>query len=104
MNNHEQHSKHSHEHSSHEHSHEHSSQGHSHAQTPSDSKAPTSKEELTALLSYMVSHNKHHAEELEDLAKNAEGEASIALQNAISSFTEGNRQLEIALGFIKAHI
>lgn len=82
-----------------EHTHE-----HSHTQTNDASKAPTSKEELTALLSYMVSHNKHHAEELEDLAKNAEGEAAVALQNAISSFTEGNKQLEIALEFIKAHI
>ena len=90
-----------HEHS-HEHSHEHTS-AHSHGHDhPHGAKSQTtSREELLALLSYMVSHNKHHCEEIADLAKNTEGDAFNALQNAIRSFEEGNQQLEIALEALK---
>jgi len=56
-----------------------------------------SKEETLALLAYMVSHNKHHAEELTNLSAGVQGEAAIALQKAISLFQEGNQALETAL-------
>lgn len=56
-----------------------------------------SGEELIALISYMVSHNHHHAEELNDLASNASGPAKEAIAQAIRSFEEGNRHLEKAL-------
>lgn len=83
---------HSHEHNhGHEHTHDHT-HNHSH-----DVNSPESKEELLALLSYMVSHNKHHAAELEELSKNTTGEAFDLLQKAIASYTEGNRLLEEAL-------
>lgn len=54
-------------------------------------------EELLALLSYMVAHNHHHAEELAQLAAQTDGAAAEALQKAILSFEEGNKQLETAL-------
>ena len=63
--------------------------------------APTSKEERLALLAYMVSHNKHHAEELAELAKGTTGAAAECLQKAIASFDAGNAQLEIALKLLK---
>lgn len=81
----------------HTHSHEHN-HGHEHTHTHSGgTDTPDSKEELLALLSYMVSHNKHHAAELEELSKNTTGEAFDLLQKAIASYTEGNRLLEEAL-------
>ena len=48
----------------HEHTHEH---GHTHE--------VHSPEETVALLTYMVGHNQHHAEELHELAHSVEGEA-----------------------------
>ncbi len=83
---------HSHEHNhGHEHTHDHT-HNHSH-----DVNSPESKEELLALLSYMVSHNKHHAAELEELSKSTSGVSYDLLQSAIASYNEGNRLLEEAL-------
>ena len=84
---------HSHNHA-HDHSHAHS---HDHAHDHSHEPAAASREELLALLSYMVSHNKHHAEELTELAKSVDGEAAEALHKAISLFDEGNEELSRAL-------
>ena len=82
----------------HTHSHEHAHDHHDHHGA---AEAPTSKEERLALLAYMVSHNKHHAEELAELAKGTTGAATEALQKAIASFDAGNTQLEIALNLMK---
>ena len=49
------------------------------------------------MLAYMVSHNKHHAQELANLSAGVQGEAAIALQKAIALFQEGNQALETAL-------
>ena len=73
----------------HEHSHNHH-HDHEHGEE-------VSKEETLALLAYMVSHNKHHAEELTNLSAGVQGEAAIALQKAIALFQEGNQALETAL-------
>ena len=81
---------HSHEHT-HDHDHEHS---HGHPHTTADA---TSREETLALLAYMVSHNKHHAEELTNLSAGVDGDAALALQKAIALFQEGNQELEAAL-------
>ena len=74
----------------HDHNHEHHHHDPSHAEV-------TSKEETLALLAYMVSHNKHHAEELANLSAGVEGEAAAELQKAITLFNEGNVALEAAL-------
>ena len=59
---------HSHEHCGHSHTHTHADgTTHTHAHTHSHS-AASSPEEALALLKYMLDHNKHHAEELHDLA------------------------------------
>ena len=66
-----------------------------------DHETSTPKEELLALLSYMVSHNKHHAQELSELATCLDGDAKEALSRAIQLFSEGNEQLEVALDCMK---
>jgi len=93
----------SHEHHErHEHHNEHRHlENHEHHNEHSAAQAPASKEELLALLSYMVSHNRHHAQELSELAASAEGDAKNALEKAISLFSEGNAQLQIALDQMK---
>ena len=96
------HENHDHSHESHDHHHEihdHHHEGHDH----SPSETSVSREELLALLSYMVSHNQHHAKELSELAKQADGTAKEALAKAISLFDEGNKQLELALDQMKNH-
>ena len=78
-----------HEHAHHDHKHhEHTAEG-------------ASREETLALLSYMVSHNKHHAEELSDLSAHVSGEARSCLLQAIKLFGEGNQELEKALTLMK---
>ena len=74
----------------HDHNHEHHHHDHSHAEV-------TSKEETLALLAYMVSHNKHHAEELANLSAGVEGEAAAELQKDITLLNEGNVAFEAAL-------
>ncbi len=61
----------------------------------------TSPEETFALLSYMVHHNHHHAEELSALSKNLRGEAAESLQKAIRYFESGNAELRRALELMK---
>ena len=68
----------------HEHHHEHSS-----------------PEETLALLTYMLGHNRHHAEELHELAHGTEGEASELLHAAVADFERGNEKLERALTLLK---
>ncbi len=61
----------------------------------------SSLEENIALLSYMISHNKHHAEELNQLAGNTDGIAAELIKKAVFSFSDGNRFLEEALMHLK---
>ncbi len=91
---------HSHEHHTHNHEGGHV-HDHSHGHDHGAGEGPASREELLALLSYMVSHNKHHAAELAELAQNMDGAAADALQKAILSFSEGNEQLEHALNLMQ---
>ena len=59
---------HSHEHCGHSHTHTHADgTTHTHAHTHTHA-AASSPEEALALLKYMLDHNRHHAEELHDLA------------------------------------
>ncbi|MCR5154417.1 MAG: cobalt transporter [Lachnospiraceae bacterium] len=82
------HHHHEHEHDHHEHSHHHDGE-------------KTSPEEALALLNYMVGHNKHHAEELHELAHSVSGEAAELLHSALKDYEEGNVKLEKALGLLK---
>lgn len=74
----------------HEHAHEH---GHTHE--------VHSPEETVALLTYMVGHNQHHAEELHELAHSVEGEAQQLLHEAVVELTLGNEKLAEALRILK---
>ena len=74
----------------HEHTHEH---GHTHE--------VHSPEETVALLTYMVGHNQHHAEELHELAHSVEGEAQQLLHEAVVELTLGNENLAEALRILK---
>ena len=75
---------------------------HEHPHTHSHAQAPQSKEELLALLKYMVSHNAHHAQELHDLAHAAEGEAADLLHAAVGDLEESNKKIEAALALLEA--
>ena len=78
----------------HAHTHEH---GHDHGHTHEHH----SPEETIALLSYMVAHNRHHAEELHELAHSVEGEAAQLLHEAVVDLTVGNEKLAEALRILK---
>lgn len=58
------------------------------------------KEELVALIDYLIHHNEHHNKELEDLAnslKEVDKEAYSKVIEAIAFFKEGNEKLSVAL-------
>lgn len=86
----------------HDHGHE---QGHTHAH-PHDhgyehSHDHHSPEEALALLAYMVQHNRHHAEELHELAHSMDDEAAQLIHDAILDFDLGNEKLDEALKLLK---
>lgn len=83
----------------HEHVHTHAdgtthSHSHSHA-------AASSPEEALALLTYMLSHNRHHAEELHDLSHMFDSVEGDLLHDAVDKLNESNDLLEQALSLIK---
>ena len=58
-------------------------------------------EESQALLTYMIGHNKHHAEELHELAHSIEGDAASLIHDAIVDFHLANEKLEETLQILK---
>ena len=91
---------------SHNHEHTHAdgtTHTHSHDQTHSHDHDHQhhSPEEALALLSYMVQHNRHHAEELHELAHSLEDEPAQLLHDAILDFNLGNEKLDEALKLLK---
>lgn len=104
-----------HEHEVHEHDHEHTHAhdhcGHSHTHTHADGtvhthshthshSAASSPEEALALLNYMLSHNRHHAEELHDLAHCFDDVAGDLIHDAVDKLGESNDLIEQALSLI----
>lgn len=71
----------------HEHTHEH---GHCHA-------CEVNTEETAALLKYMLDHNRHHADELHDLAHGLDGEARELVHAAVIDLETANSKMEKAL-------
>lgn len=97
------HHDHSHPHV-HEHTHTHSyPHGVDHDHHHSHDTQP--KDELIALIRYMVDHNAAHTHELEHLAAQigeiGEQDACTKILNAVHSFEEGNRQLANVLEELK---
>lgn len=78
---------HTHQHT-HDHEHPHSHDHHS-------------PEEALALLAYMVQHNRHHAEELHELAHSMDDDAAQLIHDAILDFDLGNEKLDEALKLLK---
>lgn len=82
----------------HEHKHTHADgTTHTHTHTH-DHHSP---EEVLALLAYMVQHNRHHAEELHELAHSMDDEAAQLIHDAILDFNLGNEKLDEALKLLK---
>ena len=89
-----------------EHTHEHG--GHCHAHTHADGTVhshahatASSPEEALALLKYMIDHNKHHAEELHDLAHSFDELTADLLHDAVDEMNEANALMEQALSLIE---
>lgn len=76
------------EHEGHEH------EGHSHGTV-------ASKEEVTALLKYMADHNKHHAEELHELAHGLDGDAHEYIHDAVHELEKATELMNKALELLK---
>ena len=82
----------------HEHDHEH---GHGHDHEHPHVHDVHSPEETLALLTYMLGHNRHHAEELHELAHSMDDEAAQLIHDAILDFNLGNEKLDEALKLLK---
>ena len=85
----------------HEHEHEHT-HPHEHGEIP----AFDSLEQAEALMSYMLDHNRHHADELHEvghkLAHSGKEEAAKLIHEAVDAFGKGNELLAKALEALKA--
>lgn len=92
---------HTHEHGhEQEHTHEHT-HPHTHDHEHPHSHDHHSPEEALALLAYMVQHNRHHAEELHELAHSMDDDAAQLIHDAILDFDLGNEKLDEALKLLK---
>ena len=59
------------------------------------------KKPLLFLLKYMLDHNRHHAEELHDLAHNFDEVAGDLIHEAVDKLGESNDLIEQALSLIQ---
>ena len=87
----------------HMHEHEHA---HTHPHEHGPISAFDSMEQAEALMSYMLDHNRHHAEELHELCHKLEasgkGDAAKLIDEAVEEFRSGNELLAKALEALKA--
>ena len=101
---------HSHEHT-HEHGHEEAHE-HSHGESACAGKECTSEcqgckpvNQNEALLTYMLSHNEHHAAELDQMAEklrqSGQEKAAEQIKKAVDEFQKGNMYLGVALALVK---
>lgn len=60
-----------------------------------------SSNEVIALLSYMIDHNKHHEEELAELTESMSDEAAKLVREALRDFKFGNELLGKALSILQ---
>ena len=79
----------------HDHEHAHCGCGHDHG----------AKDEDTAVLAYMLDHNKHHARELAEIAKHlreqGKDDAAAQIEKGVEDFEKGNMRLSIALSLVQ---
>ena len=75
---------------------------HHHEHHGDSAPAPATDEDRSiALLSYMVDHNRSHAEELEQLADGLIPSVATMVRDAIFQFNEANDKLAQALSVLK---
>lgn len=95
---------HDHEHD-HVHSHEHS---HGCSSCSEGECGGNCTEEVVALLNYMLSHNEHHAQELDQMADNLSKlgmeDAAKTIKEGVADFQKGNMRLGLALTLVKEHL
>ena len=87
----------------HEHDHDHDHDHvHPHDHEHTHSHDHHSPEEALALLTYMLGHNRHHAQELHELAHDlGDSEAAQLIHDAVVDFEVGNKKLAEALVVLK---
>lgn len=92
----------------HTHTHEHHEHSHSHGSCEGcggcqQQDRPANEQE--AILAYMLEHNKHHAAELLEVAKQiraaGKDEAAMQIEKAVENFDKGNLYLSVALSLVK---
>ena len=91
----------------HAHTHEHDLEGeHTHCGSCEGCGQHSPKEELMALMKYMVGHNTSHANELANLAKQLQDLGETAAYDqimlAVSDFEKGNLRLSTVLASLQA--
>ncbi|MCI8854834.1 MAG: cobalt transporter [Lachnospiraceae bacterium] len=90
----------------HEHTHDcgHSQEGQGCSGCGGGCQKPANEQE--AILAYMLDHNKHHAAELLEIAKQfkaaGKDEAAVQIEKAVEEFEKGNMRLSIALSLIRS--
>ncbi len=101
---HEHHTHHHHDHHEHDHHHDHDCSSHC-CEGCGGCGEHTPKEELVALMKYMVSHNTAHANELAELAKKlgdmGDRTACDQVLLAVSDFEKGNLRLSTVLAALQ---
>ncbi len=87
------------------HEHDHAAHGHEHEHHHGPDGDVTPKEEMIAMLRYMVGHNASHLKETAELAEKIRGGNAAVyeeIQQAVSEFGKGNAILEDALRHLEA--
>ena len=81
----------------HDHTHGECGCGHHHGEQP--------KDEDTAVLAYMLDHNRHHAQELAAIAKHlreqGKDDAALQIEKGVEDFEKVNMRLSIALSLVQ---
>lgn len=89
----------------HHHDHEHN---HEHCHECKEGCEKNCTDEVVALLNYMLSHNQHHAEELDQMADNlvklGMEDAARTIKEGVADFQKGNMRLGLALTLVKEHL
>lgn len=92
-------------HGSDHHDHDH---GHEHCGNCNSDCQGNCTDEVVALLNYMLSHNEHHAEELDQMADNlgklGMPDAAKTIKEGVADFKKGNMRLGLALTLVKEHL
>ena len=91
----------------HAHSHGEGCQEHTHEHCGSCQEGDCKKETI-ALLTYMLQHNEHHTQELDQMAENLDkmglAASAKAIRDAVADFQKSNMRLGLALTLVKEEL